>query len=108
MDDLRQHEIFRHRRDAAKIAGLGPLGGGHIEPHQPIPLGAAILLLADLEEPAGASVVFGDGETLSHADCVALKRRYKDELLLDDVAHGDGERLTGMDRSPGSGTGQGS
>jgi hypothetical protein len=108
MDELRQHEIFRHRREAAKIVGLGRRGDGHVEPHQPISLGAAILLLADLEEPAGASVAFGDGETLSQEECVALKRHYKDELLLDDAAHGDGERLTDMDRAPGSGTGQGS
>jgi hypothetical protein len=39
---------------------------------------------------------------------VALKRRYKDELLLDDAAHGDRQRMLDGERSPGSGTGPGS
>jgi hypothetical protein len=106
MDEARQHAIFRRRREPAQLSGVGV---GHIsEPHQPLSLGAAILMLTDRTDPAGASVVFGKGETLSYDDCVALKRRYKDELLLDDAAHGDRQRMVDGERSPGSGTGPGS
>jgi hypothetical protein len=106
MDEGLQHAIFRRRRDPAKIVGAAI---GHIsERHQPVSLGAAILLLADMTDSADAHIDLGDGETLSHDDCVALKRRYKDELLLDDAAHGDRQRMLDGERSPGSGTGPGS
>src|SRR5690349_16133943 len=101
MDEDRQHAIFRRRREAARIVGAST--GEATEHHQPISLGAAILMLADMTGPPGASVAFGADETLSHDDCVALKHRYKDELLLDDAAHGDRQRMLDGERSPGSG-----
>jgi hypothetical protein len=106
MDEGLQHAIFRRRREPAKLVGAAL---GHIsEQHRPVSLGAAILLLADMTDYAGATVAFGQDETLSHDDCVALKRRYKDDLLLDDAAHGGRQRMLDGERSPGSGTGPGS
>jgi hypothetical protein len=106
MDEAREHAIFRRRREPAALSGVAV---GHIsQQHQPLSLGAAILMLTDMTDHAGASVNFGKGETLSYHDCMALKRRYKDELLLDDAVHGDRQRMVESERSPGSGTGPGS
>ena len=65
-------------------------------------------MLTDMTDHVSIHVDFGEGETLSYDDCVAMKQRYKDELLLDDAARGDRQRMVDGQRSPGSGTGQGS
>ncbi len=71
------------------------------ERHQPLSLGAVILLVADSDEAAGLQVRFGEDERLDRDQCIELKRRYKGELLLADDAREDVPRTTENERSPG-------
>jgi hypothetical protein len=80
MNAERQAEIFARRKEPAIVCGTASPST-----ETPISLGMAILLVSDPSE-AGSSVRFGVDEFLTAIECEDLKRRYKDELLLDDAA----------------------
>jgi hypothetical protein len=82
MDDQRQAEVFARRKELAELVGV-PVPNVA----QPLSLGSAILIATDISNYHNeVSVRFGENETLSLADCEALKSRFNDELLLDDAA----------------------
>lgn len=77
-----RQEIFNRRKEMAHIDGIYSFDLVHF-PVSDRPLGEAIRLIAEGDEDnmfTGALVLFGDGQRLTHADCVEMLKHYGERL----------------------------